>query len=87
MVFALTSQQLWTAGRRKYSGPGPKRKAELELNKWVMEPGSAVSIDIMKGLKRTLPKEAKKRKLSQTGCFLSRVIALLKKSLQTDAKL
>lgn len=62
MVFALTSQQLWTTERRKYSGPGPKSEAELELNKWVMEPGSAVSIDIMKGLKRTLPKEAKKRK-------------------------
>lgn len=56
MVFALTSQQLWTAGRRKYSGPGPKREAELELDKRVMEPGSAVSINIMKGLKRTLPK-------------------------------
>lgn len=61
MVFALSSQQLWTTGRRKYSGPGPKREAELERYKWVMEPGSAVSIDIIKGLKRTVPKEAKER--------------------------
>lgn len=31
-------------------------------DKLAMEPGPAVSIDIMKGPKKTLPEEAKKRK-------------------------